>query len=58
MMTEFISIPLPVAVLILIVLALSFAWSFRLAYKLDRLQEEFDEVWKELEKKEFWSRYD
>ena len=57
-MTEFKSIPLPVAVLILIVLALSFAWSFRLAYKLDRLQEEFDEVWKELEKKEFWSRYD
>ena len=57
-MTEFISIQLPVAVLILIVLALSFAWSFRLAYKLDRLQEEFDEVWKELEKKEFWSRYD
>ena len=35
-MTEFISIPLPIALLILIILALSFAWSFRLAIKLDR----------------------
>ena len=43
MMTKFVSIPLPLAILILVILTLSFAWIFRLAIKLDRLQDESDE---------------
>jgi len=49
-MTEFISVPLPLAILILTILALSFIWSFRLAIKLDRLQDESDKRIEQLQK--------
>jgi len=38
----FVSIPVALAVLILTILALSFAWSFRLAHKLDKAYEDYD----------------
>lgn len=41
----FVSIPLALAVLILTILALSFAWSFRLAHKLDKAYDDYDRVW-------------
>jgi len=41
----FVSIPLALAVLILTILALSFAWSFRLAYKLDKSYDDYDNLY-------------
>jgi len=40
----FVSIPVALAVLILIILALSFVWSFRLAKKLDKAYEDYDNL--------------
>ena len=42
----FVSIPLALAVLILTILALSFAWSFRLAHKLDKSYDDYDVLYK------------
>ncbi len=40
----FVSIPVALAVLILTILALSFAWSFRLAHKLDKAYDDYDNL--------------
>jgi len=51
---QFVTIPLPLAVLILIILALSFVWSFRLAKKLDKAYDDYDNLhdsYKQLEYK-------
>ena len=41
----FVSIPVALAVLILVILALSFAWSFRLAHKLDKAYDDYDRLY-------------
>jgi len=42
----FVTLPLSLVVLVLIILALSFVWSFRLAKKLDKAYDDYDNLWK------------
>ena len=51
---QFVTIPLPLALLVLAVLAISFVWSFRLAKKLDKAYDDYDNLhdsYKHLERK-------
>jgi len=51
---QFVTIPLPLALLVLAVLAISFVWSFRLAKKLDKAYDDYDNLhdsYKQLEYK-------
>ena len=41
---QFVTIPLPLALGILFVLAVSFVWSFRLAKKLDKAYDDYDNL--------------
>lgn len=41
---QFVTIPLPLALLVLAVLAISFVWSFRLAKKLDKAYDDYDNL--------------
>ena len=42
----FVTLPLSLVVLVLIILAVSFLWSFRLAKKLDKAYDDYDNLWK------------
>ena len=41
---QFVTIPLSLALLVLAVLAISFVWSFRLAKKLDKAYDDYDNL--------------
>ena len=41
---QFVTIPLPLALALLFVLAVSFVWSFRLAKKLDKAYNDYDNL--------------
>jgi hypothetical protein len=41
---QFVTIPLPLALALLFVLAVSFVWSFRLAKKLDKSYDDYDNL--------------
>ena len=41
---QFVTIPLPLALALLFVLAVSFVWSFRLAKKLDKAYDDYENL--------------